>query len=92
MAGNSEIEDTMETMKKLQDFKNVPSECCDQLIDAANGIIQKINENRKTIDLLVEEIKNNESIIEEHKQRSVVNYEVDEDGFINVASKKRNLK
>lgn len=89
MSDCEEIEKTAENIRKIQLNKALANEGCEELILAAGEIIEKITQNRKTIEALVEEIKNNDVIIEEYTKKPQEKYDVDGDGFISMAHKKR---
>lgn len=88
MAESDDIQLAFQLINKIKDFKSISTACCDQLVDVVSELLNKIQENSKTIQQLAEEVQNNQRVIERYEHKSKVVYELDEDGFTSLEHKK----
>lgn len=84
-----EVLKTIEVVERIQKARAVAGSSSNELINVVNSMIQQIRDNTRVISELVEEIKNNQAVIDDYETRTQVSYEVDEDGFTNLAAKKQ---
>jgi hypothetical protein len=89
MSELKEIQTAIEFISKIEEYQVIANGSCRDLVNTVNDLIQRINQNNKVIDNLAEEIKYNQSIIEEYEAKNSAAYDLD-DGFISMKSKKNN--
>lgn len=88
MAESADIKIALQLLNKVKDFKTISTSCCEELINVVSELVNKIQENSKTIEQLAEEVQNNQKVIEMYENKSKIRYELDEDGFTSLESKK----
>jgi peptidoglycan hydrolase CwlO-like protein len=86
--GEKQTQLAMELIEKLQEGKSEYGCCIEELIETVQKVVNRVKENQDTIEELKAEIQENERELQGLKNKGMVNYEIDEDGFINLANKK----
>jgi hypothetical protein len=89
MAAEGQILSTLELIQKIQEGRGVYENCFNELVETVNSVANKVRQNAIIIEELKKELVSNEATIENLHNRKNTNHEIDEEGFISLASKKQ---